>query len=81
MAYLINQVGWWIWEEWWIPFQLPFKLGWFWETAIAIALLLIVRMGSPRIIIFLPQADHGILIFLPQADSGRQNWRFCWRVF
>ena len=78
MIYLINQVGRWIWISC-IPFQLSFKLGWVWETAIAITLLLIVWMGSSRIILLVSKADHGILIFLPQTDCGRQNWRFFWR--
>ena len=78
MIYMINQVGRWI-RISCIPLQLSFKLGWIWETAITITLLLIVRMGSSRVILLVSKADHGLLIFLPQTDCGWQNWRFCWR--
>ena len=75
MISLTNQVGGWIW-----PFQfVAFKLGWIWEAIVIVLLVIIVWMGSPRITLLLPKADHGLLIFLPQADCGRQNWRFCWR--
>lgn len=63
----------------WIPFQLSVKLGWIWEAILIVLFLVIVRMGSPRIALLLPKADHGLLILLPQADCGGQNRRFCWR--
>ena len=65
MIYLINQVG----GRIWIPFQLgAFKLGWFWEAIFILLILVIVIVGSSRIAILLPKADHGL--FLPQADCG-----------